>query len=420
MFPPRLSIGAMLITSALLVQKPAHNSELELGSHSPASHDERVLRQLLARYAAGDVERAAENLVAYPSGWSQNALDTTIHRIEEDIKYHVRTSNRVGGSRDDRLVSHLRADRLQVLLLSVAIQLEACRRAAAVDQVGSHILESERAVDKIYALRRDFQENGPVSWPIAIAEPPSEAEGGLEVSNAKADWPTVEAFVRRWSPAAVSRLQQLVEIRLVPALLSRGLGRFPDHAELLLARGSLVETRLALVQLDASVASSLYSSDIRGRWRAQLSDAEVDFKRAVQLSDPTGEAAVRLARIRLLQGHVERAREVLDSVIANDVPAQVRYLALLFRAVTAELAGRLPEATRDYQGALDLAPGAQTPMLALSRLADEQGRPVEARHWVDRAMTRDLAGQDPWRSYIKGQAWLVDVRIESLRTLEIR
>ena len=382
-------------------------------SHSPTSPDERALRQLLSAYGRGDIDVALSALLAKPPRWSQRALDAAVRRIEEDIEYHRRPANRLSPTRDEQLERYLRADRLQVLLLTAAMQLEAARAVTPVDTVGSFVLESERTIDTLYGLHADFKVKGSVPWPVEVDV--AMTAGDRERS---AEWPHVRAFVERWYSAAAARLQQLVEVTLAPALVARGLARFPAHPDLLLARGSFVETRLALSRVDASLASSLYPSDTRRRWQDDLGEAERDFERAVQASGSAGEAAVRLARVRILKGQIEPARELLNRVLAADTAGEIRYLALLFRAAAAEQTGDLPAAAGDYRTALDTLPGTRTPMLALSRIAEERNQPSEARQWAERAVAGDGRGPDPWRLYIQGQAWQLDRRMASLRTLE--
>ena len=385
---------------------PAHAQQPNLlwshGSHTQPSPDERALRELLARYSGADVEGAVRGVLANAPRWIPAALDAAMRRTDEEITYHRRAENRLGAARDERLERHLRADRLNVLLLAAALQLEASRAVADVDTVGWHVVGSERTIDRVYALRVDFEQHGPLPWPIALDEPWEDVGRDAREPPRSADWAAVHAFIRRWYAAAVSRLQGLVELRLAPALVTRGLVRFPADPDLLLARGSLVETRLALAQVDASLASTLYSSDIRQRWRDELSDAERDFAQAVRTAGFASEAAVRLARVRLLKGQRERARELLNRVLAGETPVQIRYLALLFRAAAAEQSGDVPAAARDYEAAVASIPGAQAPMLALGRIADEHDRPSDARTWIERALATETPANDPWRRYIQG------------------
>jgi hypothetical protein len=358
------------------------------------------MRELLTRYGRGDVERAVRGVLAEAPRWMSATVDDTVRRIDEDIRYHRLSSKRMGVWKDERVDQALRADRLNVLVLAAALQVDAARMAADVNWVGNLLVGSERAIDRLFALRADFEANGPLPWS----------------GERMADWPAVQTFVRRWYAAAVSRLQGLVELQHMPGLITRGLTRFPGDPDLLLARGSLVETRLALEQVDTSLASVLYLPEIRRRWDDSLSEAEQDYEQAVRTVGFASEAAVRLARVRLLRGQRERARDVLDRVLAGDVPVDIRYLACLFRAAVAERLGDLPAATRDYEAAMTQVPGAVTPMLALARLADEHNRSADARVWIERALTSDTGIRDPWRRYVHGQAWQATERTAALRT----
>jgi hypothetical protein len=287
-----------------------------------------------------------------------------------------RPQNRLGAAHDDRLEAWLRADRVNILRLAAALQLDASLALTAVDPVGWHVLDAERAIDLLHALREDFARSGPVPWPIAVNEPWDGVDG--REAPRSADWPAVSAFVRGWYSAAAARLQALVELRLLPALIARGLGLFPDDPDLLLARGSFVETRLALARVDASLAAIVYPSDVRQRWRGELAEAERDYERAANAAGATREAAVRLARVRLLKEDAARARELLGGVLAAETSGELRYLALLLRAAAAEQAGDRESAARDYEAAAAAFPGGQTALLALARVADERNLPADA------------------------------------------
>jgi hypothetical protein len=390
------------------------------GSHTQPSPDERALRALLARYGAGDVEGAVRGVLANGHRWIPATVDAAMRRTDEEIAYHRRSANRLSAARDERLERYLRADRLNLLLLAAALQLEGSHAVGDVDTVGRFVVGSERMIDRLYALRADFDQNGPLPWPIHIDQQWDSAVAEAGEPARTADWPAVHTFVCRWYGAAVSRLQDLVEVRLAPAIVARGLARFPGDPDLLVARGSFVETRLALAQVDASLASILYPSDIRQRWRDELSEAERDFEHAVQPIGSASEAAVRLSRVHLLKGQHNRGFDLLDRVLAGAPPPVIRYLALLFRAAAAEHTRDLRAAARDYRAAMALIPGAQTPMLALGRLADEQNQPSDARTWIERALAPETRAIDPWRRYIQGQAWQAGERMAGLRTLERR
>ena len=183
----------IFLTSALAA--PAHAPQAALlwdhGAHSQPSPDERALRELLARYSGGDVEGAVGTVLAKAPRWIPAAIERAMRRTDEEIKYHRQPENRLGAERDERLERYLRADRLNVLLLAAVLQLQASRAATAVDAVGSHIVGSERTIDRLHALREDFEQNGPLRWPIAVDEPWHSLDDDAPEPQRFANWPAV-------------------------------------------------------------------------------------------------------------------------------------------------------------------------------------------------------------------------------------
>ena len=397
---------------AIATIQPTPAGAVPIDSHQ-LSAKERKLRALLAQYQSGDVAGAADQLLRLPSGWMAASVDDTVARIDADIKYHRRPENRLGISRDERVLRLLRSDKTQVLLLGASLQLDAACAARDVESVGTAVVVSERIIDRIYDLQSDLDQHGPVSAAVKVQEPPEESNPPALTS--RIGWPELRRFAARWYTAAVARLQGLVELRLAPALIKRGLARKPDDVDLLLAQGSLVETRLALSRVDGPLALRLYDSAQRRQWNQDLRSAQDAYQRALEGIGACGEVAVRLARVRLLQGDTQQSQELLDKVLRQQLAPELRYLALLFRAAVAERANNVSAAISDYRAAHALFPEAQTPATALSRVADELGQFAEAKEWADRAVESASTGPDPWRRYIQGQAWQLDKRMTALR-----
>jgi tetratricopeptide (TPR) repeat protein len=287
----------------------------------------------------------------------------------------------------------LRGDRVRLLQLAAALAVDASLADGVLNDVGWHILGGERAIGHLFRLRADIEREGPVPWPA------------------------VSAFSAAWYHAAVARTQQLVEVTLGPALTARGLTRWPDDPDLLLAEGSYAETRVALARVDTSLEGTVWSADDRWHWRTQLKEAAGAYSRAARDPSASVEVTIRLARLRLLEGDVRTARTLLDAAVDANPPDALRYLARLFRARAAEHAKEPGAAAADYEAAARLRPDAPTPLIALSRLADVDGRRDEARTWADRALATAPDGADPWHTYIEGQAWTLGARIARLRRL---
>jgi tetratricopeptide (TPR) repeat protein len=371
----------------------AHAAIAPRGEDVRPTADELALRALLARYAAGDVAGAVEGVRARPARWAGEVVEAAIARVDADLKFHQRPQNWPGSAEFARVTRELRGDRLRLLQLTAALAVDATLADTAIDDVGWRILGGERAVGHLFRLRADIQREGPLPWPV------------------------VDAFAAAWYHAAIARLQQLVEMTLGPALVARGLTHWPDDPDLLLADGSYTETRVALGRVETSLENTIWPVGNRRHWRLQLTAAAGTYTRAARLSTASREVPIRLARVRLLDGDLRAARELLDGVLAADAPDELHYLARLFRARAAEQGRNRVSAAADYEAARRLRPDATTPLIALSRLADEGGRLDEARTWADRALAAAPGAADPWRSYIEGQGWTLQARLARLRRL---
>lgn len=418
----RLSGLASWTTIALLVcvlaaRLSGTTQDQYIEPHQPGP-GELELRPLLEQYANNRSPDAVHALLAHPPEWMSAVLDETLARIEADLAFHHRPQNRVSVTADARLERRLRADRVQVLRLAAALQLDAAATVTAVDQVGHRILDSERAVRALERLRADLDKAGPVPSRVPVETLPEEMPDPGE-PRASIDAAGVNAFVRAWYIAAVARMQDLVEVSLGPALIERGLTRFPGDPDLLVARGSYAETDVALKRVDDSLAPVLYTADERRLLRNALRRAAGDYTRAARAAGPAHEATVRLARIRVLDGDPAGARALLDRTLAADVPRHLRVLALMLRAASAEAAGELQTAAADYAEAQRLDPDAQTPVVALARIAIVRNQRAEALAWADQALARE-GTFDPWRLYLRGQGWQLGGRTSGLFSLARR
>jgi tetratricopeptide (TPR) repeat protein len=357
-------------------------------------------------------------LLAHPPGWMPAALDETLARIEADLAFHRRPANRTSVTEDERLERRIRADRLQVIRLAAALQLDASARVTAIEPVGRHMLGAERAVRALERLRADLGKAGAVASRVPVEALPEERPYP-EVPRGSIDTAAVNAFIRAWYAAAVARMQDAVEVTLGPALVERGLERFPDDPDLLVARGSYAETSVALKRVDVSLAPILYSPDERRRFGDEIDRARADYGRARRASGEASEASVRLARVRLLDGDAAGARDLLDRALTPQLDVHLRVLALMLRASAAEALGDLDAATADYTEAQRLDPDAQTPVVALGRLAIVRNQRAEALAWTEQALARK-GTFDPWRRYLRGQGWQLGLRSARLNSMARR
>ena len=222
--------------------------------------------------------------------------------------------------------------------------------------------------------------------------------------------------VRDWYLVVVSHLQYLGNHPYLRGHITAGLAIFNNDPELLLARGTVAETDADLALVDRSLADAIYTRDFVRRASDLLRSAANDYQAALRVQPGLHEATLRLGRVSRLLGNRGRAKSLYGEIAASDAAPRLKFLAHLFRGELAELEKDGTSAEAEYRAAHALRPGAQSPMLAVSRLCDARGDAACARGWLRRsfdAVSPDR--QDPWWGYLRGQAWLVGERFAQLR-----
>jgi tetratricopeptide (TPR) repeat protein len=118
----------------------------------------------------------------------------------------------------------------------------------------------------------------------------------------------------------------------------------------------------------------------------------------------------------MLGDHDAAAEELREAAARTDEPSTL-YLAALFEGGLREEIGNENGARAAYERAAQLFPQAQSPYLALSRMARARGDHDEALAMTERALNRQARGEhdDPWWTYY---LWLV--RHEDVLFAELR
>ncbi len=237
-----------------------------------------------------------------------------------------------------------------------------------------------------------------------------------EDENGKRERAALELLARDWYAATVSQLQYMGNLPYLRGHVDAGLAIFKDDPELLLARGTLAETSADLALVDRSIADDIYTRDFILESRRMLTAAAEDYEAVLRLQPGHQEAALRAGRVYRLLGNRGRARSQYGAVLESDAVTRLKVLARLFRGELAELEKDTTAADAEYRAAHALAPAAQSPMLAASRLCDARGDLSCARDWLERSFAAAAPDrQDPWWGYLRGQAWLAGERLTRLR-----
>lgn len=232
------------------------------------------------------------------------------------------------------------------------------------------------------------------------------AEGLVrQLGSRQASHPLIHA----WYLAAGALLSSQLEVAATPALLDRALAVFPDDSQLLLLAGAAHELRASpRVQdaLDLSAATRREVGDASKNLRA----AESHYRLALLVAPTQVEPRIRLGRVFGLTGRYDLALAELETAARNlsalaasgaDVERQLNYYLALFLGEALENTGRVDEARRSLQQALELYPEARSAWFELSRLEWRNGARRAAAAAVARASgpARAADAEDPWQQY---------------------
>lgn len=319
-------------------------------------------------------------------------------------------------------------------------------RLAAVAALGSwRDQDVETAIDLLNAWRRN-EASGPSgvdstvfdAFPLASAVLLHAERARAESQPAKEDFhfdlarrlaqllwefPRHREFVRRFYLAATLRAYREMQWSATLDLAAKGLKLIPGDPELLLTVASLEEAAGSLALLAGEeqptqfATGSLTGRDLWERTERErhLAEAEDALARALAADPAFPEAHLRMGRVLWRRGKPEAGRLQLERLLAGSKDGRIRYLAHLFLGRIHEDAGRLDDATREYRAALDVAPLAQTPQVALAHLLQGTGDESGCRAAVLLATqpSRGSEGDDFWE-YPWGWSGQADQRFEAL------
>jgi tetratricopeptide (TPR) repeat protein len=229
--------------------------------------------------------------------------------------------------------------------------------------------------------------------------------------------PGADETVRRWYVAGCA---YMVRTRFIEVdQFTRALELFPNDPEVLFFVASVHEY-FAGIRTQSVIRTMKGPRDVKFdilEEGPELRLAEQSYRRALEKNPTLIEARIRLGRVLGLRGRHEEAMEQLGQGRTAEEPV-LQFYAHLFLGGEFEAIGNGAEARQSYERAAALAPTAQSPLLALSRLAEQAGDKAAARDFVARVLTlppNEPERADPWWVYEVVQARAVDALLADVR-----
>ena len=229
--------------------------------------------------------------------------------------------------------------------------------------------------------------------------------------------PAADPTVRQWYLAGCAYMLRTRFIEIDQ--FNRALELFPNDPDVLFFVASVHEY-FAGVRTQSVMRSVKGPRDVNFDIQdegAELRLAEQLYKRALDRSPRFIEARIRLGRVLGVRGRHEEAVVQLRQGQEAGEPL-LQFYTHLFLGSEFEALGNGAEARQSYERAAALVPTAQSPLLGLSRVADQAGDRAAARNAVARVLQlpfQNEAGADPWWSYEIVQARGVDGLLNDLR-----
>ena len=368
----------------------------------------RFTRQLIGPVAAATLLVCPASAIGQPAplelavtAWSRDVerhepgtFDAAVQRVVNLSWTELRPIlNRIVSQGDDVLLL-----RSAALLTDVAIHVPLERRPRPVDD--------SRAI-----IAQDGERRG-VGWLDPHLSSSRRLIDRLVRDTRSPRAAEMRAHAIAWYRAVSAELAWRLNLADLAPHVRRSLEVFPDDAGIQFDAACYFES-YASPQIQASMAADRPARPSRRQPHQLMEDfatsranllrlAEKHFLEAVKLDPSFVEARVRLGRVLTLR---DRAREAVGELRkASEAIAgpRVTYFNALFLGRALEETGDVVSAAKAYESAAALFPAAQSPQLALSRLAAERGDETVAWTLIDRLFVAGVHDEDPWWIYHHG------------------
>jgi hypothetical protein len=360
---------------------PVFLAAILLGAGSPHAQDRVTFHQWLdavAQHAPGKWDAAAATAAVW------NSAD--LRRIFEALRPQLGAQG------------HRRPDNNPLLFAGALLHTD-------VAELASERRRVPVAGDRLVFLSRDGRDYGSQAvdpcWIFA-----------RQLLDAVAPDPSTDETVRLWYRATTAIMARYGVLADAQPHLEHARELFPRDATVLFDSGWLME-EFADPRMQA-VADGSVIVGVRGvplprpeipSERESLKQAEEFYTRALAVSPADAEALVHRGRVRSRRGRQKEAIEDLRAAAAATSEPYLNYHAALFLGGAYDATGDIEQARAAYEQAAAIYRLAQSPHLALSRLALRRGDMPAAQREVQQVLrlSPDAPNRgDPWWTYHLG------------------
>jgi tetratricopeptide (TPR) repeat protein len=212
--------------------------------------------------------------------------------------------------------------------------------------------------------------------------------------------PSRDPIVREWYIATTAHMERHRLLAYAEQNLENALKIFPSDGRILFYSGVLHETYASSSNQNVLLPPQLLPT--YGSRESELKRARQFFQKSVKVNPNSAETHLRLGRVLGLLGNHRQAVAELQRAAVSIKDTQLLYYASLYLGYEFAMLSRRSEAREQYERAAMLYPTAQSPLFALSRLADASGDVAGAFLAIQRVFNlpcTDFWKDDPWWTY---------------------
>jgi tetratricopeptide (TPR) repeat protein len=212
--------------------------------------------------------------------------------------------------------------------------------------------------------------------------------------------PTRDPMVRQWYIATTAHLQSRRLLAYARQNIENALKILPSDDRILFYAGVLHETWASSLHQNILLPPGVQMT--YGSKESELKRAREFYQRSIKANPNSAETHLRLGRVLGLLGHHNQAVAELQQATASVNDPQLLYYTSLYLGFEFEKISRRSEAREQYERAAMLYPTAQSPLFALSQLADNSGDIAGSLLAIQRVFElprTDSWKDDPWWNY---------------------